>query len=94
MLHGTHSDDWMRGLDNFKTATTKMEATEIRYLQRMLRFLWNAMKSNETVLQEIDTTQSLINRISKHQAIFFGHVTRTDKLEHLVTTGMIKAKRS
>ena len=43
------------------------------------------------MLPEVDT-RSLINRICKRQAIFFGHMKRREKLEHLVTTGMVKGK--
>ena len=51
-------------------------------------------KSNEKVLQEAQTTRSLVNKIRKRQATFFGHVMRREKLEHLMTTGMIEGKRS
>ena len=47
-----------------------------------------AKKSIKTVLREADT-RSIINRIHKHQTTFFGHVMRRQKLEHLVTIGMI-----
>ena len=33
----------------------------------MLRILWPANKSNETVLQEANTTRSLMNRLYKRQ---------------------------
>ena len=46
------------------------------------------------MLREAGTTRSLIYRIRKRQATFFGHVTRREKLEHLVTIGMIEGKRS
>ena len=35
-----------------------------------------------------------MNRIRKQQATFFGHMMRREKLEHLVTPGMIEGKRS
>ncbi|GFO39141.1 hypothetical protein PoB_006564600 [Plakobranchus ocellatus] len=38
--------------------------------------------------------QLLISKIRKRQATFFGHVMRRDKLENLVTTGMLEGKRS
>ena len=60
----------------------------------MLRISWTTKKSNATELREADTTRSLINRIRKRQATFFGHVMRREKLEHLVKTGMIEGKRS
>ena len=88
----------MRGLDNFKTVTkknkTKLEATEMWFLQRMLRISWTAKKSNETELREANTTRSLTNRIRKRQATFFVHVMRREKLEHVVTTGKIEGKCS
>ena len=68
----------------------KLEATEMWFLWIKLRISWTAKKSNETVLREIDTIRSLINRIHKWQANFFGHVMRRVKLEHLMTIGMIK----
>ena len=45
-------------------------------------------------IQEADTTVSLTNRICKHQATFFGLMMRREKLEHLVTTGMINGNHS
>ncbi|GFN92680.1 transcription factor spt20 homolog [Plakobranchus ocellatus] len=36
----------------------------------------------------------LISKIRKRQATFFGHVMRREKLENLVTTGMLEGKRS
>ena len=59
-----------------------------------LEISWTAKKSNKTLLQEANTTRSLINRIYKSQATFCDHVMRRDKLEHLVTTGTIEGKRS
>ena len=53
----------------------------------------NLMDSKETVLQEVDTTRSLINRICKCQRTFLGHVIRKENQDHLVTTGMMKGKR-
>ena len=48
----------------------------------------------ETVLREAKTTQSLINIIRKCKETFFGYVMRREKLEHLVTTGMIEGENS
>ena len=52
----------------------------------MPRTSWTAKKSIETVLREADTTRSLINAKESFR-IFFGHVMKREKLEHLVTTG-------
>ncbi|GFN99171.1 hypothetical protein PoB_002567700 [Plakobranchus ocellatus] len=40
------------------------------------------------------TTRLLISKIRKRQATFFGHVMQREKLENLVTTGMLEGKRS
>ena len=49
----------------------------------------HGLQRNRTkVFQEAYTTRSFINR--KHQAT--SHVMRREKLEHLVTTGMIEQK--
>ena len=55
--------------------------------------LMDCKKSNKTVLRKVDTTRYLINRISKRQATFFGHVMRREKLKHLVTSAIIERKR-
>ena len=50
----------------------------------------HGLKRNQPkLLQEADTTRFSINRISKCQATFFGHVKRREKVQNLVTTGMI-----
>ena len=46
------------------------------------------------VLPEANTTRSIINRICKRQATFFGHAMKREKLEYPVTTGMVEGKRS
>ena len=39
----------------------------------------DSKKINKTVLQEADTTRSLINNIHKRKATFFGHIIRREK---------------
>ncbi|GFN78614.1 endonuclease-reverse transcriptase [Plakobranchus ocellatus] len=62
--------------------------------QKNARISWTAKKTNDTVLEEAHTTRLLISKIRKRQATFFGHVMRREKLENLVTTGMLEGKRS
>ncbi|GFO24426.1 timeless-interacting protein [Plakobranchus ocellatus] len=77
-----------------KQTQKKLEATEMWFIRRMLRISWTAKKTNDTVLEEAHTTRLLISKIRKRQATFFGHVMRREKLENLVTTGMLEGKRS
>ena len=46
------------------------------FLRRMLRMPWRAKKTNEMVLKEAKTNRSLLEKIRKQQATFFGHVMR------------------
>ena len=76
-----------------KQAQKKLEAVEMWFLRRMMKISWMAKKSNDTVLKEAHTSRALVNKIRIRQT-FFGHVMRREKLEHLITTGMMEGKRS
>ena len=64
------------------------------FLRRMLRTPWAAKKTNEMVSKEVETNRSLVQKIRKQQATFFGHVMRREGLEHFLTTGKLDRKRS
>ena len=66
-------------------------ATEMFFLRRMPRISCIEKKSSETMFLEADTTKSLINRIRKRQATFFG---RREKQDDLLNIGVIEGKRS
>ena len=63
------------------------------FLRRMLRIPWTAKKTNEMVLKEAETNRSLVQKIRKQQATFFGHVMGREGLEHFLTTGKLDRKR-
>ncbi|GFR76719.1 retrovirus-related Pol polyprotein LINE-1 [Elysia marginata] len=71
----------------------KLEAVEIWFPRRMLKILWAAKKTNERVLQEAQSKRSLLDKIRKRQATFFGHIMRQEKLENLMITGMMTGRR-
>ena len=77
-----------------KQAQKKLEAVEMWFLRRMMKISWMAKKSNDTVLKEAHASRALVNRFRTRQTTFFGHVMRREKLEHLITTGMMEGKRS
>ena len=60
----------------------------------IVRICLTAKKSKETVQGEAYTTRSHINKIRTRLSTCFVKVLRKEKLEHLVTTGMIEEKRS
>ena len=70
-----------------KQAQKKLEAVEMWFLRRMMKISWMAKKSN-------DTSRALVNKNRTRQTTFFGHVMRRERLEHLITTGMMEGKRS
>ena len=51
-------------------------------------------KKIEMVLKEAETNRSLMQRIRKQQATFFGHVVRRESLEHFLTNGKLDRNRS
>ncbi|GFS13579.1 eukaryotic translation initiation factor 3 subunit F [Elysia marginata] len=59
----------------------------------MLKIPWTAKKTNERVLQEAQSKRSLLDKICKRQATFFGHIMRQEKLENLIITGMMTGRR-
>ena len=64
------------------------------FLKRILRIPWTVKKTNEMVLKEAETNRSLMQKIRKQSATFFGHVMRRECLEHFLTTGKLDRKRS
>ena len=80
----------MQGLVNFKRGTKESgDNRNVVAMENATNFIgFKEIKQNNVV------TRSLINRIHYHQATFLGHVMRREKLEHLVTTGMIERKHS
>ena len=59
----------------------------------MLKIQWTAKITNVEVMEEAGLTRSLVNRIRKQQATFFGHILRRKGLEHLVVTGKMEGRR-
>ena len=85
---------WYEAWTISKQAQKKLEAVEMWFLRRMMKISCMAKKSNDTVLKETHTSRALVNKIRTRQTTFFGHVMRREKLEHLITTGMMEGKRS
>ena len=96
MLHRTHTNVRMRGLDNIQTSTEKTRGSRNVVPEKNDENIMDGMakKSNDTVLKEAHTSRALVNKIQTRQTTFFGHVMRREKLEHLITTAMMEGKRS
>ena len=86
----------MRDLYIFKTFTKETRDNRDVVPKENAKNLMDCKEIKRTVLREADATRSLtkFNRIRKGQATFFGLMVRGEKLEDLVTTGMIHEQRS
>ena len=54
----------------------------------------DSKETNEMVLKDAETNRSLVQKIRKQQATFFGHVMRREGLEHFLIAGKLDRKRS
>ena len=77
-----------------KELETRLKATEMWFLRRILRISWTDMKSNTQVLQMAGIERSLMKTIKRRQLEFLGHILRKDELEKLVLCGKIEGKKS
>ena len=63
-------------------------------LERLLRVLWTARRSNQSILKEISTKHSLEGLMLKLKFQYFGHLMwRTDSFEKTLMLGKIEGRR-
>ena len=63
-------------------------------LRRLLRVLWTARRSNQSILKEISPEYSLEGLMLKLKLQYFGHLMRrTDSLEKTLMLGKIEGRR-
>ena len=86
---------WMSELDHKESWALK-NYFELSYWRRLLRVLWTARKSNQSILKEISPEYSLKALMLKLKLQYFGHLMqRTDSLEKTLMLGKIEGgKRS
>ena len=61
---------------------------------RLLRVLWTARRSNQSVLKEISPEYSLEGLMLKLKLQYFGHLMlKTDSLEKTLMLGKIESRR-
>ena len=66
-----------------KKMQKRLEAAEMWFLRRMLKTSWTEKKTNEDILNKMDTSRSLMATILTRQLSFFGHIIRKDGLENM-----------
>ena len=77
-----------------KAERGRIDAFELWYWRRLLRVLWTARRSNQSILKEISPRCSLEGLMLKLKLQYFGHVMRrVDSLEKTLMLGEIGGRR-
>ena len=71
-----------------------MAVVELWCWRRLLRVLWTARRSNESILKEISPERSLVGLMLKLKLQYFGYLMqRTDSFEKTLMLGKIEGRR-
>ena len=74
-----------------KAECQRIDAFELWCWRRLLRFIWNARRSNHSILKEINPEYSLEGLMLKLKFQYFGHLMwRTDTWEKTLMQGKIE----
>ena len=72
----------------------RIDAFELWCWRRLLRVLWTARRSNQSILKEISPEYSLKGLMLKLKLQYFGHLIRkTDSLEKILMLGKIEGRK-
>ena len=87
----------MYGCESWTVKTAedrRIDAFELWCWRRLLRALWTARKSNQSILREISPEYSLEGLMLKLKLQYFGHLMRrTDLFEKTLMLGKIEGRR-
>ena len=76
-----------------KAEHRRIDAFELWYWRRLLRVLWTAMRSNQSILKEISPEYSLEGLMLRLKFQYFGHLMgRTYSLEKPLILGKIEGR--
>ena len=88
----------MYGCENWtikKAEHQRIDAFEPWCWRRLLRVLWTARRSNQSIVKEISPEYSLEGLLLKLKLQYFGHLMqRTDSLEKTLMLGKIEGRRT
>ena len=77
-----------------KAEHQRIDAFELWFWRRLLRVLWTARRSNQSILKEISPGCSLEGMILKLKLQYFGHLMRrADSLEKTLMLEKIEGRR-
>ena len=85
---------WMWELDCKEAECWRIDAFELCCWTRLLRVLWTARRSNQSIQKEINPEYSLEGLLQKLKLQYFGHLMwRIDSLEETLILGKIEGRR-
>ena len=85
---------WMWELDIKKAECRRIDTFELWCWRRLLRVLWTAKKSNQSILKKISPEYSLEGLMLKLKLQYFGHLMgRTESLEKILMLGKVEDRR-
>ena len=86
---------WMWQLECKESqAQKRIDAFELWCSRRLLRVLWTARRSNQSILKEISSEYSLEKLMLKLKLQYFGHLKhRTDSLEKTLMVGKMEGRK-
>ena len=77
-----------------KAESQRIDAFQLWYWRRLLRFPWTARRSNQSILKEISPGCSLVGLILKLKFQYFGHLMRkADSFEETLMLGKIEGRK-
>ena len=77
-----------------KAECQRIDAFELWCWRRLLRIIWTARRSNQSILKEISPEYSLEGLMLKLKLQYFGHLMRrADSLEKTLMLGKIEGER-
>ena len=77
-----------------KAEHQRIDAFELWCWRRLLKILWTAKRSNQSILKEISPENSLERLMLKLKLQYFGHLMgRTDSFEKTLTLGKNEGRR-
>jgi len=71
----------------------RLEAFEVWIWRRMMKVSWTEHKTNEEILQMVDTEREMMDTLRSRQKRWLGHILRHDSLLTITLEGRIQGKR-
>ena len=72
----------------------RLEATEMWFIRRIMKFSWIEKLSYERVLTIANLKCELLQTMKKRKMTFLGHVMGKDSIENISLTGKVNGKRA